>query len=161
MPNKSLLGVAGRLAPAVKILCGSKPSQPKKKGGQGGKGKGKGGKNQVVVDPTVCPYDMRVGEIQSVRVHPKADKLYILSVDVGEEVPRQICAGLLKHYSAGRWQPVLCALCLCVLHSVYPQECNRLHHSHVHALSPIGSLLLSRAYVVCVCVCVCVCVSAS
>ena len=43
--------------------------------------------------------DLRVGTILEVENHPKADKLYILKVDLGEESPRTIVAGLRSHYS--------------------------------------------------------------
>ncbi len=42
--------------------------------------------------------DLRVASILSVEDHPKADKLYVLTVDVGEKEPRQIVAGMKKHY---------------------------------------------------------------
>lgn len=42
--------------------------------------------------------DLRVGEIVSVNDHPDADKLYLLKVDIGEEEPRQIVAGLKAFY---------------------------------------------------------------
>lgn len=43
--------------------------------------------------------DLRVGTIITVNDHPKADKLYILEVDLGEEKPRTIVAGLKKIYT--------------------------------------------------------------
>jgi methionyl-tRNA synthetase len=43
--------------------------------------------------------DLRVGKVLSVEDHPKADKLYVIKVDLGEEKPRQIVAGMKKHYS--------------------------------------------------------------
>ena len=43
--------------------------------------------------------DFRVGKIIDVADHPKADKLYLLNVDLGEERPRIIVAGLKKFYS--------------------------------------------------------------
>lgn len=43
--------------------------------------------------------DLRVGKILNVEDHPKADKLYVLTVDVGEEKPRTIVAGLKKVYA--------------------------------------------------------------
>ncbi len=42
--------------------------------------------------------DMRVGKILEVEDHPKADKLYVLKVELGEENPRQIVAGLKPYY---------------------------------------------------------------
>ncbi len=43
--------------------------------------------------------DLRVGKIVTVEDHPDADKLFKLSVDIGEEKPRTICAGLKAFYS--------------------------------------------------------------
>jgi len=42
--------------------------------------------------------DLRVGKVLSVADHPRADKLYVLKVDVGQE-ERQLVAGL-KPYMA-------------------------------------------------------------
>jgi methionyl-tRNA synthetase len=42
--------------------------------------------------------DLRVGRILNVEDHPKADKLYVLTVDLGEEKPRTIIAGLKPYY---------------------------------------------------------------
>lgn len=42
--------------------------------------------------------DMRVGTILKVEDHPNADKLYVLKVDLGEENPRTICAGIKSFY---------------------------------------------------------------
>jgi methionyl-tRNA synthetase len=43
--------------------------------------------------------DLRVGEVLTAERIPKADKLLLLTVDVGEEKPRQILAGIAQHYS--------------------------------------------------------------
>lgn len=44
--------------------------------------------------------DLRVAQIKKVEDIPGADKLYKLTVDVGEEVgERTICAGIKQHYS--------------------------------------------------------------
>jgi methionyl-tRNA synthetase len=54
--------------------------------------------------PSVIPYDefarmdLRVGKVIEIAPHPNADKLYVLKVDLGEPQPRQIVAGLRKHY---------------------------------------------------------------
>ena len=42
--------------------------------------------------------DLRVGKIVSAEDHPDAEKLFLLKVDIGEEAPRQIVAGLRAHY---------------------------------------------------------------
>jgi methionyl-tRNA synthetase len=42
--------------------------------------------------------DLRVGEVRTAERIPKADKLLLLTVDIGEEKPRQILAGIAEHY---------------------------------------------------------------
>jgi methionyl-tRNA synthetase len=43
--------------------------------------------------------DFRVGKIIKIQNHPKADKLYVMMVDLGKgEQPRQIVAGMRPHY---------------------------------------------------------------
>ncbi len=42
--------------------------------------------------------ELRVGEVLSAERIPKADKLLLLSVDIGEEKPRQILAGIALYY---------------------------------------------------------------
>ncbi len=42
--------------------------------------------------------DLRVGRIVSVVLHPEADRLFVLSVDLGEDKFRTIVAGLREHY---------------------------------------------------------------
>ena len=42
--------------------------------------------------------ELRVGEVLTAERIPKADKLLLLSVDIGEEKPRQILAGIALHY---------------------------------------------------------------
>ena len=42
-------------------------------------------------------FQFRVGEIENVAPHPNADRLYVLTVKVGE-VQKTIVAGIRKHY---------------------------------------------------------------
>lgn len=42
---------------------------------------------------------LKVAEIIEVAPHPKADKLYLLQVDIGEGEPRQLVAGIRPHYT--------------------------------------------------------------
>jgi len=44
--------------------------------------------------------DLRVGQVLSAERIPKADKLLLLKVDLGEEQPRQILAGIAQYYEA-------------------------------------------------------------
>ena len=47
-------------------------------------------------------FDLRVGKVIGCVKHPNADKLYILVVDLGEKVPRQIVSGLAQSYTPGQ-----------------------------------------------------------
>lgn len=42
--------------------------------------------------------DLRVGEVKTAERIPKADKLLLITVDIGEERPRQILAGIAQYY---------------------------------------------------------------
>jgi len=46
------------------------------------------------------PLEIRVGEVRTVEPHPAADKLYVLTVDIGEATPRTVVAGLRASYPA-------------------------------------------------------------
>ena len=43
--------------------------------------------------------ELRVAKVLEARLHPNADKLLLLQVDLGEETPRQIVAGIKAHYT--------------------------------------------------------------
>ncbi len=42
--------------------------------------------------------ELKVATVKSAEVHPNADKLIVLQVDLGSE-QRQICAGIRNHYT--------------------------------------------------------------
>ena len=42
--------------------------------------------------------DLRVGTIRDAKPHPNADRLLVLSVDLGEAAPRQLVAGIRAAY---------------------------------------------------------------
>jgi methionyl-tRNA synthetase len=46
--------------------------------------------------------DLRVGEVKTAERIPKADKLLLITVDIGEEKPRQILAGIAQYYEPER-----------------------------------------------------------
>lgn len=58
--------------------------------------------------------DLRVGKIISVENHPDSDKMYVETIDVGEDEPRTIVSGLKDYYSLdemkGKKIVVLCNL---------------------------------------------------
>ncbi|CAF1093357.1 unnamed protein product [Adineta steineri] len=45
----------------------------------------------------ISRFDLRVGRIVLVEKHPDADSLYVEQIDLGEEKPRTVCSGLVKH----------------------------------------------------------------
>jgi methionyl-tRNA synthetase len=76
-------------------------SSQKGSGSKGG-GKGKGGSGGGPTDPNQDAFTrilLKVGIIQDIKVHEAADKLYIETINLGEEKgPRQIVSGLKAHY---------------------------------------------------------------
>ena len=59
-------------------------------------------KNRPVTVDDFDRFDLRVGKVIGCVKHPNADKLYILVVDLGESVPRQIVSGLAQSYTPGQ-----------------------------------------------------------
>ncbi|XP_010527469.1 PREDICTED: methionine--tRNA ligase, cytoplasmic-like isoform X2 [Tarenaya hassleriana] len=61
---------------------------------------------------TITRLDIRVGKIVKVQKHPDADSLYIEEIDVGEEKPRTVVSGLVKHIPLDEMQNrMVCVLC--------------------------------------------------
>lgn len=48
--------------------------------------------------------DLRIGKIVEVSKHPDADSLYVEKIDLGEEKPRTIVSGLVKHHTIEEMQ---------------------------------------------------------
>ncbi|KQH83069.1 methionine--tRNA ligase [Thermococcus thioreducens] len=62
------------------------------------KKKGKGGESvEYISFDDFMKLDLRVGKIIEVKDHPNADRLYVVKVDLGDEI-RQLVAGLKKYY---------------------------------------------------------------
>lgn len=41
--------------------------------------------------------DLRIAKVEDVQRHPDADTLYVLKINCGEDKPRTVCSGLVKH----------------------------------------------------------------
>jgi len=54
---------------------------------------------EVKAAPTPSRLDLRVGKILEVKQHPDADSLYVSQIACGDDKPRQIVSGLVKHMS--------------------------------------------------------------
>jgi tRNA-binding EMAP/Myf-like protein len=63
--------------------------------------------------------DLRVGVITKVTKHETADKLYCEEIDVGEEAPRPIASGLVKHYCKQYFMKQIFVYSLSISHDVY------------------------------------------
>jgi len=53
--------------------------------------------NEITIDDFL-KVDLRVGTIRKAEPHPNADRLVVLSVDLGEETERQLVAGIRAAY---------------------------------------------------------------
>jgi len=54
--------------------------------------------NEIAIDDFLR-VDLRVGTIRKAEPHPNADRLVVLSVDLGEEQERQLVAGIRASYA--------------------------------------------------------------
>lgn len=87
------------LPPAIAALFTTDEPEPAKKAKKKAK-KGKA-RPQPAAEITFEEFgrlDLRVGRVLTAESHPKADRLLVLSVDIGEETPRQIVAGLASRF---------------------------------------------------------------
>jgi methionyl-tRNA synthetase len=53
--------------------------------------------NEITIDE-FARVDLRIGTIRTAEPHPNADRLLVLSVDLGEPTPRQLVAGIRAAY---------------------------------------------------------------
>ena len=91
----------------------------------------------------VSRLDFRIGLIKTAKRHPEADTLYVeesearlcgiwftnpffsplfLSVDIGEETPRTVCSGLVKHIPLDEIQVSECVLVSTRIVSLFPHR---------------------------------------
>ncbi|MDP3640452.1 MAG: hypothetical protein Q8R53_04620, partial [Nanoarchaeota archaeon] len=69
------------------------------------------------------PLQLAVGLIQTVKVHPNAEKLYILEVDFGKKLGRrQVVTGLRQHFSAEELQGKKAVFCINLKPAVFRGE---------------------------------------
>ncbi|MHB8587088.1 MAG: methionine--tRNA ligase [Thermoplasmatota archaeon] len=85
-------GANAPVKPSSGIPATPVPSSPTTKTATAGTPAAQGPKGPVAIED-FQKLDLRVGIVRSVEDHPKADKLYVLKVDIGAET-RQIVAGL-------------------------------------------------------------------
>lgn len=44
------------------------------------------------------PLNLKVAEVKEAKLHPNSEKLIVMQIDIGEEKPRQLVAGIQKYY---------------------------------------------------------------
>ncbi|VDK76962.1 unnamed protein product [Litomosoides sigmodontis] len=87
------------------------------------KNKGAGSKKDGVTDAKVDEVvdigrlDLRVGRILKAEKHPDADSLYVEQMDIGEDKPRTVISGLVRHVPIEQLQNRL-VICVCNLKPV-------------------------------------------
>jgi len=82
-------------APAAKKAGGNKNA--KKESNNSGASNNSTSSDDLAVAWSKC--NIQVSKISSVEKHPKAEKLFVIQLDAGEEAPRQVCAGLVGKYN--------------------------------------------------------------
>lgn len=87
-----------KLKPAQESKTPEKPKQVEKQTSKPAEGE-KAGDNTISYEE-FSKLDLRVGRILSVEKVEDADKLLKLSVDIGEEQPRQVVAGIAQEFAA-------------------------------------------------------------
>ncbi len=95
------IGEIGTLKSEVE--CEVQPSDPlfpRRETEPKGDAKAKAKSKQSAPDDPFAKLELRVGRIDEARDHPDADQLLVLTVDLGEDEKRTICAGLRAHLSA-------------------------------------------------------------
>jgi methionine--tRNA ligase beta chain len=95
---------------------GEKPATEKKeKKEKKEKADDKPAKPQPVAEtPEISWCDFRVGKIVDAKAHPESDKLYVETIDLGEEAPRQILSGLAHHMPLDKVKGAM-VVCICNL----------------------------------------------
>ncbi|RZC35490.1 aminoacyl tRNA synthase complex-interacting multifunctional protein 1, partial [Asbolus verrucosus] len=92
VPNQSAAAAAGKPESVPEVAKDAKP--PKKEKPKKEK-KPQEASAELPVD--VGRLDLRIAKVEDVQKHPDADSLYVLKINCGEEKPRTVCSGLVKH----------------------------------------------------------------
>ncbi|KAK0404367.1 hypothetical protein QR680_017425 [Steinernema hermaphroditum] len=121
VPKKEVSACATPAGKNVESLGGKKQAEnvdkPKKvKKKQPKKEQTKKGGNAAAADDAVDVgrLDLRIGRIIEAKHHPDADSLYVETIDLGEEKPRTVVSGLVRHVPLDQMQNRL-VMCLCNL----------------------------------------------
>ena len=93
----------------------AEPPKEKKQNTPKGGGAPKAGGGDAEAAPIDISWaDIRVGKIVDAKPHPDSDKLYVETIDLGEEQPRQILSGLAQHMPLDAVKGAM-VVCICNL----------------------------------------------
>lgn len=102
LPGGTVLAPASNLFPRIEVPKAEAPVEKPAKAPKAEKAK----PAPTAVEPPAAieidafkSLDLRIGTVVSAEKHPKADRLLILKVDVGEDAPRQIVSGIAEHFA--------------------------------------------------------------
>ena len=101
---KEIAGATGDHATEAGAVAGApsrgetKPSPPMKNAMEADAIAGADGVATFIEIGDFAKVDLRVGQVLSAERVPKADKLLLLRIDIGEEQPRQVLAGIAQYY---------------------------------------------------------------
>lgn len=101
-PEAGKKGPKGK--PSPEELAKLKAEKAAKKAAAKKEGGAKLASTPAAAPPSPTMLDLRVGFIEKAIKHPEADKLYVSTMNVGEEQPRTICSGLVAHYKLEEMQ---------------------------------------------------------
>jgi methionyl-tRNA synthetase len=90
-------GVHATEADAVPATAGAQATQPAPPMKHATEADAVGVTSLIEIDD-FAKVDLRVGQVLSAERVPKADKLLLMKIDIGEEQPRQVLAGIAQYY---------------------------------------------------------------
>ncbi|XP_071951595.1 aminoacyl tRNA synthase complex-interacting multifunctional protein 1-like isoform X2 [Antedon mediterranea] len=109
-PTVTTSPVAKEQPPSIaqpKKAAEAKPKKEKKEK----KGSGTPQEKKEDVPVTISMMDLRIGKIVDVKKHPDADSLYVEVIECGEQVPRTVVSGLVKHVPIEEMQDRTVIIC--------------------------------------------------
>lgn len=119
-PPKTAAQKPASAPPAKAPAPASAPAAPDGQAGQAGKKKEKVKKEAPPAAAEearaldVSWADVRVGKVLEAVPHPESDKLYVETIDLGEDAPRQILSGLAQHMTLEQVKGAM-VVCICNL----------------------------------------------
>jgi len=84
--------------PGAESSAATKPAPPMKGASEADAAENLSGVTNLIDIDDFARVDLRVGEVLTAERLPKSDKLLLMKIDIGEEEPRQVLAGIAEYY---------------------------------------------------------------